>query len=144
MCQSTASLYGILLLGFESSPGNLHLDTVERCSCGDEQCFVVLATKTDIGWTFGNTDRLDEFPIRIVNIDLIGMGGIEIPMNIHAHAIAGSLLELYHHMLAVIASHGIGNRPDRLEPRQRKRRPKPYDLMTKPRSKARKQEAKKR
>lgn len=54
------------------------------------------------------------------------------------------LANLYGHMLKVIASHEIGNRPDRLEPRQRKRRPKPYKLMTKPRNHARKQEASKR
>jgi hypothetical protein len=47
-------------------------------------------------------------------------------------------------LLTAIASHEIGNRPDRLEPRQRKRRPKPYKLMTKPRKPARKQEAKTR
>jgi hypothetical protein len=63
-------------------------------------------------------------------------------------AIAGvpsdRLANLYENMLKAIASHGIGNRPDRLEPRQRKRRPKPYKLMTKPRHQARKQEAKTR
>jgi hypothetical protein len=52
------------------------------------------------------------------------------------------LAELYEDMLNAIASHEIGNRPDRLEPRQRKRRPKPYKLMTEPRNQARKQEAK--
>ena len=54
------------------------------------------------------------------------------------------LADLYEHMLTAIASHEIGNRPDRLEPRQRKRRPKPYKLMTKPRNQARNQEARKR
>jgi hypothetical protein len=54
------------------------------------------------------------------------------------------LAALYEHMFTAIASHRIGNRPDRLEPRQRKRRPKPYKLMTKPRNQARKHEAKKR
>jgi len=54
------------------------------------------------------------------------------------------LAALYEHMLKAIASHEIGHRPDRLEPRQRKRRPKPYKLMTKPRNQARKQEAKTR
>jgi hypothetical protein len=61
-----------------------------------------------------------------------------------AHAQSKQLPELYEHMLSAIASHQIGNRPDRLEPRQRKRRPKPYKLMTKPRKQARKQEAKQR
>jgi hypothetical protein len=50
----------------------------------------------------------------------------------------------YDKMLQVIASHEIANRPDRLEPRRRKRGPKPYDLMPKPRNEARNREAKTR
>lgn len=61
-----------------------------------------------------------------------------------AHIPREQLVALYNHMLTAIASHEIGNRPHRLEPRQRKRRPKPYKLMTKPRNQARKQEAKTR
>jgi len=61
-----------------------------------------------------------------------------------AYAQPQQLAMLYDCMLQAIASHEIANRPDRLEPRQRKRRPKPYPLMTKPRPKARKQEAKTR
>jgi hypothetical protein len=61
-----------------------------------------------------------------------------------AHVPRERLAALYEHMLTAIASHKTGNRPDRLEPRQRKRRPKPYKLMTKPRNQARKQEAKQR
>ena len=59
-----------------------------------------------------------------------------------AHVPREQLAALYEHMLTAIASHKIANRPDRLEPRQRKRRPKPYKLMTTPRNQARKQEAK--
>jgi putative transposase len=36
-------------------------------------------------------------------------------------------------LLESIAAHEIGNRPDRYEPRVKKRRPKPYRKMTKPR-----------
>ena len=61
-----------------------------------------------------------------------------------AHAPPRQLAMLYEHMLQAIAYHEIANRPNRLEPRQRKRRPKPYPLMTKPRRLARKQEAKTR
>jgi hypothetical protein len=61
-----------------------------------------------------------------------------------AHAPDSQLPELYKTMLATIASHEIGNRPDRLEPRQRKRRPKSYPLMTKPRHQARNAYAKSR
>ena len=49
---------------------------------------------------------------------------------------------IYEQMLKMIAYHKVGNRPNRLEPRQRKRRPKPYKLMTKPRAQARKLYAK--
>ncbi len=54
------------------------------------------------------------------------------------------LVALYDQLLKAIASHEIANRPDRLEPRQRKRRPKPYKLMTKPRNKSRRLYAKQR
>ena len=36
--------------------------------------------------------------------------------------------------LAAIATHNVGNRPDRNEPRVRKRRPKNYKLMREPRA----------
>jgi hypothetical protein len=54
------------------------------------------------------------------------------------------LAALYDQLLKAIASHEIANRPHRLEPRQRKRRPKPYQLMTKPRNEARRLYAKQR
>jgi len=40
---------------------------------------------------------------------------------------------LYEHLLDAIASHKVANRPDRFEPRLRKRRPKPYSRLMKPR-----------
>lgn len=55
-----------------------------------------------------------------------------------ANAKSNMLPTLYEQMLREIASHEVANRPDRLEPRQRKRRPKPYPLMNKPRNEARK------
>lgn len=42
---------------------------------------------------------------------------------------------LYDHLLDAIATHRVADRPDRYEPRQRKRRPKKFDRMIKPRSK---------
>jgi len=50
------------------------------------------------------------------------------------------LSELIEELLLSIARHQVGNRPNRLEPRRVKRRPKAYDLLTKPRSEARKLE----
>lgn len=61
-----------------------------------------------------------------------------------AYATTEQLPMLYQEMLRAIARHEIGNRPNRLEPRQRKRRPKPFKLMQQPRQLARKQEAKRR
>jgi hypothetical protein len=40
-------------------------------------------------------------------------------------------------LLAAVASHRVGNRPDRYEPRARKRRPKEYPLLKVPRRQAR-------
>ena len=42
-------------------------------------------------------------------------------------------------VLNAIASHRVGQRPDRYEPRVRKRRPEPYPLMTVPHPQARAQ-----
>jgi hypothetical protein len=42
-------------------------------------------------------------------------------------------------VLHAIASHRVGTRPDRYEPRVRKRRPKPYPLMRVSRQRAREQ-----
>ncbi len=43
----------------------------------------------------------------------------------------------YTHMLCAIAEHRVGHRPDRVEPRAKKRRPKPLPLLTEPRVQAR-------
>jgi hypothetical protein len=72
------------------------------------------------------------------------MRTLEAFRNVLAFAHGERLLILYQQMFRAIASHEIANRPDRLEPRQRKRRPKPYKLMTEPRNQARKLYAKKR
>ena len=41
-------------------------------------------------------------------------------------------------LLTLVATQSVGNRPERIEPRAVKRRPKPYPLLTKPRYEARK------
>lgn len=43
---------------------------------------------------------------------------------------------LYQRLLDAIATHRVADRPDRFEPRRRKRRPKPYDRLMKPRHEA--------
>ena len=48
-----------------------------------------------------------------------------------------TLPELHTALLEAIATHRVGNRPDRFEPRAVKRRPKPHDLLTIPRQEAR-------
>jgi hypothetical protein len=47
---------------------------------------------------------------------------------------ATSVTAICETLVRCIAAHIVGNRPDRYEPRVRKRRPKEYDLMTKPRA----------
>ena len=49
-------------------------------------------------------------------------------------AIAAQLIQFH---LTHLAGHEVGNRPDRVEPRAVKRRPKPQALLTKPRDEAR-------
>jgi hypothetical protein len=51
-------------------------------------------------------------------------------------ASSDALPNLYEELLAAVASHRVGNRPDRYEPRAIKRRPKPHDLLTVPRKEA--------
>jgi hypothetical protein len=46
--------------------------------------------------------------------------------------------ELYRRLLTAVASHRVGDRPDRHEPRARKRRQKHYPLLNAPRAEARK------
>jgi hypothetical protein len=52
--------------------------------------------------------------------------------------------ELYEWLLITIGANQVGDRPNRVEPRARKRRPKPYPLLTKPRNEARKKLQQKR
>jgi hypothetical protein len=47
--------------------------------------------------------------------------------------------ELYQQLLDAVASHRVGDRPDRYEPRRKKRRPKPYDRLMKPRQEAKRE-----
>jgi Transposase DDE domain len=54
-------------------------------------------------------------------------------------ASAQKRLQIYRTLLKVIAHKGVPERPGRSEPRVRKRRPKIYPLMTKPRNELRKQ-----
>jgi hypothetical protein len=42
-------------------------------------------------------------------------------------------MNLYQHLLDAIAVHRVADRPDRFEPRKRKRRPKKYDKLIKSR-----------
>ena len=49
---------------------------------------------------------------------------------------AGFRAQIYEHLLACIASHRVGNRPDRFEPRKKKRRFRLYDFLNKPRHEA--------
>ena len=48
---------------------------------------------------------------------------------------------VYKQLLEAIASHRVADRPDRYEPRRKKRRPKPYDRLMKPRDEAKREMA---
>jgi hypothetical protein len=53
------------------------------------------------------------------------------------HAGASAAAELYEWLLLAMASYRVGDRPDRVEPRRRKRRPKHYPPLNQPRAEAR-------
>ena len=55
---------------------------------------------------------------------------------------AASRLGLYHELLDAIATHRVGDRPDRYEPRLKKRRRNHYDWLTKPRAEMKRKMAK--
>src|SRR5262249_24134438 len=55
---------------------------------------------------------------------------------------AASRLRLYHDLLDAIATHRVGDRPDRYEPRLKKRRRNNYDWLTKPRAEMKRKMAK--
>jgi hypothetical protein len=48
-----------------------------------------------------------------------------------------AVAELHLWLLLAVGAHVVGDRPDRVEPRACKRRPKPYPLLTRPRGAAR-------
>ena len=49
------------------------------------------------------------------------------------------LSKLFHHVIEIIVVNRVANRPDRFEPRRKKRRPKPYDRLMKPRNEAKRE-----
>ena len=54
---------------------------------------------------------------------------------------ATSVTAICEALVRCIAAHAVGNRPDRYEPRVRKRRPKEYAYMTKTRAEYKRQVA---
>ena len=64
------------LFRFESGTGDFHRQTVERRACGDEERFVVLFSKTNVGWSLGNLDRFEQLSIGRVNLNLITVGRV--------------------------------------------------------------------
>ena len=47
--------------------------------------------------------------------------------------------QLFQLVIDIIVANRVANRPDRFEPRRKKRRPKPYDRLMKPRSEMKRQ-----
>ena len=54
-------------------------------------------------------------------------------MSFHTHQSAGSRQQLHLQFLEAVATHPVANRPDRFEPRKRKRNPSKSEMMTTPR-----------
>ena len=59
-----------------------------------------------------------------------------------AAADTAARLRLYHELLDAVAMHRVGDRPDRYEPRLKKRRRNYYDWLTKPRAEMKRKMAK--
>ena len=49
------------------------------------------------------------------------------------------LNQLFHHVIEIVVVNRVADRPDRFEPRRKKRRPKPYDRLMKPRNEAKRE-----
>ena len=91
------------LFRFESGTGDFHRQTVERRACGDEERFVVLFSKTNVGWSLGNLDRFEQLSIGRVNLNLITVGRVEVSEHIHGHPVASRVdLEEFATELAVV------------------------------------------
>ena len=56
--------------------------------------------------------------------------------NLYSKPILGQLFQL---VTDIVVANRVANRPDRFEPRRKKRRPKPYDRLMKPRSEMKRQ-----
>lgn len=55
---------------------------------------------------------------------------------IHCHNHDPIMKVLFQHVIEISAANRVANRPERFEPRRKKRRPKPYDRLMKPRREA--------
>jgi Transposase DDE domain len=64
------------------------------------------------------------------------------PLLAHGAAGPADRMRLYRDLLAAVAAHRVGSRPDRSEPRLRKRRWSQYDWLTKPRAELKRRMAK--
>jgi hypothetical protein len=67
-------------------------------------------------------------------------GALQLAMAFHvvAHFVGPQRLSTMNEaLIAAIRQHSVGNRPNRIEPRARKRRPKPYKFLMQPRQQAR-------
>ena len=49
---------------------------------------MVVATKADIGWPFGNIDLLPLVAVCIVDMNLAAVCCVEVPLRIHRHSVA--------------------------------------------------------
>lgn len=57
----------------------------------------------------------------------------------HCHNCKPILNQIFQHVIEIVAVNRVADRPDRFEPRRKKRRPKPYDRLMKPRNEAKRE-----
>ena len=77
-----------LLIRFDSGAGLRHAHTVKRSAGGDEQGLEIVVSKTDIGRPFGHVDLLQVFSVRIVDVYVATVRGVQISSDVDCHAIA--------------------------------------------------------
>ena len=66
------------------------------------------------------------------------------PLLAHGAGGGADRLRVYRDLLGAIAAHRVGDRPDRYEPRLKKRRWNHYDWLTRPRAEIKREMAKRR
>jgi putative transposase len=90
---------------------------------------LIRQTMLEAAWASGRSPRQLSFTAALQKI--------AVSWGLLSECDGGTLVLLIQVQLRHLATHRVGNRPDRVEPRAVKRRPKPHKLLNKPRAEAR-------